>query len=349
MTSNDLTPEDIVERLERALAALAGTEPVTIDPDGTIAEAGPVARGGAATGLLLSSLLGLFVELGAADVPTAQHTLMVALDMHASDARTGIAELLLNIVESWMHTRAMHEDVTSEQALSAIDHLGEAREHMQGAKEPHYAAVGDLDDLHDTFTNLDDILADDGEDGLDVPPPAAGALERLTDAAAALGILADIHTATAGGLEHPGFPVALAAGLVTGRVTVEMVNACRDVPEEGRGAVPGMWVEGFRYGVTVDPAGPPPDDLVAGVMLRIANLIAAWHLSEERNNTRSDAIGHLLTAAAEAGRADGLAGASVDQLAEFIAHRGSDHTDAHTAALASAEAGLEALQKVDTL
>jgi len=165
----------------------------------------------------------------------------------------------------------------------------------------------------------------------------------------AMGLLPGLTAAIDSDVEpNVGYGVSLLAGTLAARSTLEMVNAIRTIPDERRYLLAQLWVKGFTMGLVTTPDRKVPDAIISGTMMRILNLIAAWHAGAGET-PRARIVADLCMAALCAARSDGLAESSIDAQAEYIARHGVDHADSHREAVELAEAALAALRNVDTL
>lgn len=352
MTAIDSTPDEAATKLEAALAALG------IEVDAGVELTAPT-RAGAAAGLLMTELMNLTV--GAAvndegDADLAVHRAMVyALNASAgeNDMHAEVLNAYVNILQLWTIGEPMQHAIGTDQAISAADHFEAVKEHLGGAKVAHVSWESDAD-APTTF--LGPFWAGDGEKGApesdlmaQFEPPDPDPVRRLSRSSMALGLLPGIRAAEGNDLEdHPGYAVATLAGTLTARSTLEMVNACRNIPDEARYPIAELWSRGFAMGLITTPDGDVPDTTVAGIMMRVVGMIAAWH-ANAADTPRAQVIADLCMSAINAARSDGLAGAPIDQQAEYIAMHGVDHADSHREAVEYAEAALAALRSVDTL
>lgn len=343
-------PDEAADKLEAALAALG----VDVDHDAG-ADLTPGTRAGAAAGAILATLIDLIVdtavdETGETDIDV--HRAMVySLDRLAGDMRTDQLLAYLNVMQLWGVAPAMQDAIGPDQALSLADHIEAAKNHIDGTDEEHGFHDVDTDDTEyaGPFYDGDPRGAPDPSLMAEFTPPHPDPVTRLSRASMALGLLPGIvPTEDNPAPHHPGFAVATIAGTLAARSTLEMVNACRDIPDEHRPPITQLWCRGFAMGLITTPEADVSDTVIAGVMMRIMGMIAAWHVNAAET-PRALAVGDLCLAAVQAARADGLESSSVDLLAEYIALHGADNGDAHREAVALAESGLATLRNIDTM
>jgi hypothetical protein len=319
-------------RLEAAIEAITGERPHV---EGALA--GGMTTGmriGAGAGILLGAVINAYYAAAGADdrLGTAfdvHHSLVVALESCAGAQRAQVVNTLINVLVSWLGTPTMRDQLGA-QAEAAIDHLESAFHHIDaGADEDGEAAP----------------IAPHEAEGMPFAPASApdGAVDRLGEAASALGIkpVIAVEGADDTAHDHPIVPVAVMAGIVTGRATMEFIDMASSADDHMRAHAAPLWVTGFVQGVAF--GAEPRDDVVAGAALRLVNIIGMWH--EHRPDAPyAPAIAALCRAANHAGRAGGLSSSEVDVRAEYIANYGADEGDAARKALAAAEEAVKALK-----
>lgn len=351
MTDQRTNPADAARKLEAALAALG----LVVDPDDAAALT-PASRTGAAAGAIMATLIDLVVdaavdESGNTDLDV--HRAMVyALDATAGDMRAEQLYAYLNVLQLWGIGPAMQNTIGPDQALSLADHLEAAKDHVDGDEDAHNVDTED-DGPEVQYTGPfyagDTRGAPDADLMAEFTPPDPDPVKRISRASMALGLLPGIAPSDDNDIpHHPGFAVATIAGALAARSTLEMVNACRDIPEEHRYPITQLWCRGFGMGLITTPEGDVSDTAVAGIMMRIMGMIAAWHVGAAET-PRALAVGDLCLAAVHAARADGLESSSIDLQAEYIALHGVDNADSHREAVTLAESGLAALRNLDTM
>lgn len=330
--NNDNDPyadlERIPERLEDGIEAITGGRPLVEDAiaNGMTRDM----RAGAAAGILIGAAINAYYAL-AGDNPSGppldlHHSLVVALESCAGDQRVNVAHTLINILVSWLGTGNMVDHLGPE-AGGAIDHLEAAYSHLEsGATE---AEAGEF--VH-------------GIDDVPFAPMSApsGAVDRLGEAASALGISPIIAVAGDPGQDHdhPIVPVAVMSGLVVGRATMELIDMAASASDHMQAHAAPLFVNGFSRGVAMGEE--VRDDIVAAAALRLVNIIGLWH--DNRAGAKyGPAIGALCRAANHAGRAGALVSSEVDVRAEQIAN-GVDEGDAVRKAVAAAEEAVKALK-----
>jgi hypothetical protein len=352
------TPDEAATKLEAALAALG------IDVD-TGVELGARTRAGAAAGLLMTELMNLTVAAavlpdGDADM-TVHRSMVYALNASAGEADMH-AELLnayVNVLQLWTIGEPMQRAIGPDQALSAADHFDAVKEHLGGEKSVHgyWEVDPDADADAPTATFAGPFYAGDSrgapEDDLmeTFEPPHPDPVRRMSRSSMALGLLPGVRPAEdndAEGADHPGFAVATIAGALAARSTLEMINACRSIPDENRYPIAELWSRGFTMGLITTPVADVPDKVVAGIMMRIVGMVAAWH-ANAADTPRAQVVADLCMGAAHAARSDGLADSPIDEQAEYIALHGVDHTDSHHEAIRLAESAVVALKHLDSI
>lgn len=324
-------------RLENAIEAITGERPRTED-----ALAGGMTRGmrgGAAVGILLGAAINAYYALAVDDevgpALDVHHALIVALESCAGDQRVSVAHTLINVLTSWMNTPNMRDQV-GPQAGAAVDHLESAYDHIAAG-----AGVGEVADADDEYVR---VMPLHGADDVPFAPSSApaGAVDRLGEAASALGISPII--AVEGNDEdhdHPIVPVAVMSGLVIGRATMELIDMVASADDHMQAHSAPLFVTGFAQGVAF--GRPVRDDMVAAAALRLVNIVGLWH--DHRPDAKyAPAVAALCRAANHAGRAGGLTSSEVDVRAEYIANYGADEGDAARKALAAAEEAVKALK-----
>jgi hypothetical protein len=322
-------------RLEAAIAAVTGARPVVeASLDGGMTRG---MRGGAATGILMGAAINAYYALAVDDetgpAVDVHESLVDALEHCAREHRVSVAHTLIDILVSWLSRESMAEQVGL-QADSASQHLEAAYRHIadgaHGLDEDEYVHVTPV---HGT-----------GADNAPYAPKSvpSGAVERLGEAASALGI-SPIIVAEGGDdtdHAHPLVPVAIMSGIVTGRATMEFIDMSASADEHMQAHAAPLWVTGFANAVAF--GGEPSEDTVAAAALRLVHIIGRWH--DNRPDAKfAPAIGALCRAANHAGRAGGLGSADIIVRAEHIAH-GADEQDAARKALEAAEEAVKALK-----
>jgi hypothetical protein len=348
------TPDEAATKLEAALAALG----VEVDAD---VELSATARAGAAAGLLMTELMHLTVAAavlpdGDADM-TVHRALVYALDVSAAegDMHAELLNAYVNVLQLWTIGEPMQRAIGPDQAISAADHLEFVKGHLGGDKVAHVDWESDDDAPTLAFTgpfyagDHGAVPEDDIMEGFE--PPHPDPVRRMSRSSMALGLLPAVRPAADNedeGASHPGFTVATIAGALAARSTLEMINACRDIPDDNRYPIAALWSRGFTMGLITTPVPDVSDKVVAGIMMRIVSMVAAWH-ANAADTPRAKITADLCMAAALAARSDGLADSPIEEQAEYIALHGVDHADSHREAVELVEAALAALQNVDTL
>lgn len=350
MTDQRTTPADAARQLEAALAALG----LEVDPDAA-ADLTLGSRTGAAAGAILATLIDLVVDAAvdeAGNTDLDVHRAMVyALDRTAGDMRAEQLYAYLNVLQLWGIGAPMQHTIGPDQALSLADHLEAAKDHVDGNDHAHNIEADDDPEVQYTGPFYAGDTRGTPDPGLmaEFTPPATDPVTRLSRASMALGLLPGIVPADDNDTpHHPGYAAATIAGTLAARSTLEMVNTCRDIPEDHRRPIAELWCRGFAMGLITTPEGDVSDTVIAGVMMRIMTMIGAWHVNAG-TTPRALATADLCLAAVHAARADGLESSSIDLQAEYIALHGVDQGDAHREAITLAESGLEALRNLDTM
>jgi hypothetical protein len=335
--SNDTDPfadlDALPARLETAIEAITTARPHAEQSVANGMTRGM--RGGAAAGILIGAAINAYYALAVDDETgpaiDVHHSLVAALESCAGNERVNVAHTLINILVSWLANGNMAEQVGLH-ADSASQHLEAAYRHIADG------AYGLDDDEHVHVTHVH------GTDDAPYAPNSvpSGAVERLGEAASALGI-SPIIVAEGGDdtdHAHPLVPVALMSGIVTGRATMEFIDMSASADEHMQAHAAPLWVTGFANAVAF--GGEPSEDTVAAAALRLVHIIGRWH--DNRTGAKyAPAIGALCRAANHAGRAAGLGSADIAVRAEHIAH-GTDEQDAARKALEAAEEAVKALK-----
>jgi hypothetical protein len=336
-------PAVAADRLEGALKALG----VPVD-EGADVDLPDIGRVGAAAGILMSTLIELVVQAaiddeGNSDSVSAHQAMILGLDTAAGGLRGRQLRTYTQVLQAWALGENMGRALGTDQALSVAGHCEAILRHIGGETEPD---TGD----GPAFAVGDEGAEPEADLAAEFTVPEADPARRLTRSCMALGILPAVgtHPDADPRASHPGYRVALLAGILTGRSTLEMINAGSDIHIADTGPLPFVWGRGFEYSLITSEDGTADEYTVSGVMMRLVNMIGAWHWQNSDNPDRphSAAVAHLCAAAILATRADGLAASSVDVQAEFIALHGADAPGAHREAVDKAEAALAALRNL---
>lgn len=328
----------LATRLETALENITGHRPIA--PDGMTTSM----RGGASAGLLIAAAIDAYYQFTMpedSDDVDVHRALVISLERAAGAHRINVMHTFINIVMSWLTSGRADDQLAADDVAAALMHLGSAYTHTQS----HIEATEDAPEADGA--GPDGLHEDTGAESYAPHSMPSAAVDRLGEAASALGIVPVVAVETDDGdpddaHDHPLVPVAVLAGVVTGRATMELITMI-DSADAHMGAHAGpLWVSGFTSGITSPFAPEPREDVVAAAALRLVHLIGLWH--ENRSDaTYAPAIAALCKGAAHAGRAQGLGTADVDVQAEYIAVYGVDEAAAARNALTSARDAVKAL------
>jgi hypothetical protein len=343
------TPEDAAAQLEAALAVFCD-----VDTEARAA-LDPAARAGSAAGLIMVEIMHRVIAAAVNDGtanPAVQAAMVYAVAVAA--AEDGLSDALLhaytNILQLWAIDGNMNPPMSSSQALSIADHLEHVKAHLDGDKEPHdldtddgpFVAAADAGQMPSPGTDDDDALVGH------FPRPHTDPVQRLTGSCKAMGFVPLLHVHSDDPRDaHPGYTVAVLAGALASRSTLEMVNAVADVDQD-RASLSELWCRGFTMGLVTTADAHVDQWAVSGVMMRMVNMVAAWHWNQE-DSPRARIIADLCMGAVCAGRADGLTATGIETRAEYVALHGIDVDDSHRDALEYVESALAALRTVDTM